>query len=81
MDAADNEALTRAIRSLLPAIRRISYQRFTSSAAEESVKQHDKITAACGKRDIRRAAEFVELNWSQLALVIEAQPSAVDSTA
>ena len=73
--AAGNETLKRAIQSLLPAIRRLAYRRFTSFAGEESIEQHDKIIAACADRDPEKAAVAVDGNWRNLALVVEAVPS------
>lgn len=79
--AAGNDTLDRAIQSLLPAIRRLAYRRFTSFAGEDSIEQHERIIAACADGDPDKAALAVDGNWRNLALVVEGEPSVASAGA
>jgi DNA-binding GntR family transcriptional regulator len=68
LTAAGNPELKRTLARLMPKIRRLDLLQFGALAerADEPVRDHDEILAACRRRDAATVARLVE--WSYLRL-------------
>ena len=75
VEACGNFAVAATIQRYTPLVRRLEYQRFSSSCGVDSVAMHEDIVVACGQRDGDLASRLTERNWATLAAELADQPS------
>jgi DNA-binding GntR family transcriptional regulator len=73
-----NFAVAATIQRYTPLVRRLEYQRFSSSCGVDSVAMHEEIVAACEARDGDLAARLTERNWATLAAELADLPDSTD---
>ena len=69
---SDNFAVTATIQRYTPLVRRLEYQRFSSSCGADSVAMHEEIVVACEAGDGELARGLAERNWATLAAELQA---------
>ena len=74
--ACGNFAVAATIQRYTPLVRRLEYQRFSSSCGVDSVAMHEEIVAACEAGDGDLAARLTERNWATLAAELADLPDA-----
>lgn len=78
VEACGNFAVTATIQRYTPLVRRLEYQRFSSSCGVDSVAMHEEIVTACEQGDADLAGRLTERNWATLADELAKQPEAAD---
>jgi DNA-binding GntR family transcriptional regulator len=75
LDASRNDELKRALKRLMPQIRRLDLLHFAELSSHASSNDHAEIIDACLRRDATAAAELVESNFlrlgAQIATILE----------
>ncbi|QUQ72086.1 GntR family transcriptional regulator [Kutzneria sp. CA-103260] len=74
VEACANFAVAATIQRYTPLVRRLEYQRFSSSCGADSVAMHEEIVLACEQGDGDLASRLAEHNWSTLAAELAKHP-------
>ncbi|QVI27476.1 GntR family transcriptional regulator [Mycolicibacterium neoaurum] len=67
--ASGNHAISVALETVTPVLRRLEYQRFSSLSGRQSIAQHERIIECCRRRDAEAAAAATQQNWETLTLL------------
>ena len=67
VEVCGNFAVAATIQRYTPLVRRLEYQRFSSSCGLDSVAMHEEIVVACEQADGDLASRLAERNWATLA--------------
>lgn len=71
VEASGNHAISVALETVTPVLRRLEYQRFSSLSGRQSIAQHERIVECCRRRDAEAAAAATQQNWETLTLLVE----------
>src|SRR5882757_1791042 len=74
VEICGNFAVAATIQRYTPLVRRLEYQRFSSSCGADSVAMHEEIVVACEQGDGDLAGRLTERNWATLAAELAEQP-------
>jgi len=74
VEVCGNFAVAATIQRYTPLVRRLEYQRFSSSCGADSVAMHEEIVVACEQGDGDLAGRLTERNWATLAAELAEQP-------
>jgi DNA-binding GntR family transcriptional regulator len=73
VEVCGNFAVAATIQRYTPLVRRLEYQRFSSSCGVDSVAMHEEIVVACEQGDGELASGLAERNWATLAAELAEQ--------
>jgi DNA-binding GntR family transcriptional regulator len=73
VEVCGNFAVAATIQRYTPLVRRLEYQRFSSSCGADSVAMHEEIVVACERGDGELASRLTERNWATLAAELAEQ--------
>jgi DNA-binding GntR family transcriptional regulator len=80
VEICGNFAVAATIQRYTPLVRRLEYQRFSSSCGVDSVAMHEEIVLACEQEDAELAARLTERNWATLAAELTEPAESADAT-
>ncbi|MGU3651036.1 GntR family transcriptional regulator [Mycolicibacterium sp. A43C] len=69
VEASGNHAISVALETVTPVLRRLEYQRFSSLSGRQSIAQHERIIECCRRRDAEAATAATQQNWETLTLL------------